>query len=120
VNPQTPPQRLPSRSSPPCPASRASHQSRTEAAVDEANELLDRALAEEVLADSADTAASDAATSAGVSSSLGASALAKRARDHAGEAKGLVADDNTRAARLLKDRCDDIRNNARALLAEFQ
>lgn len=93
---------------------------RSEAAANEGDELLDQALAEEKLAETAETTASYAATAAGVTINLGASALAERARDQAGKAKGLVAEDNSRTARMLKDRCDDIRKNARALLVGLQ
>lgn len=92
----------------------------SEAAANDADDLLDQALAEEGFAEGAETAASDAAAAAGTSPSLGPTGLAERARDQAREAKGLVAGDTSRTARTLKHQCDDIRNTAHALLAEFQ
>lgn len=92
----------------------------SEAAAREADELLEQALAEEQLAEGAEAAASTAAATAGASITLGIRGLAERARDQAGEAKGLVADGTGRTARMLKDQCDDIRNNARALLARLE
>jgi hypothetical protein len=90
-----------------------------EAVTNEADGLLARALAEEEMADSAELAASKSTDAAGTSTSIGWAGLAERARDQAGEAKGMVAGDSSREARLLKSRCDDIRNNARALLADL-
>lgn len=90
-----------------------------ESAADEADDLLAKALAEEEMADGAEVAASESAGAAGTSTSVGWAGFAERARDKAGEAKGLVSGDSSREARLLKGRCDDIRNNARALLAEL-
>jgi hypothetical protein len=92
----------------------------SEVAANEADDLLAHALAEEELAEGADTAASDAAAAAGTSTSVGPTGLAERARDQAGDAKSLVAGDTSREARMLKNQCDDIRNNARALLAEIR
>jgi hypothetical protein len=92
----------------------------SEAAAKEADELLASAVAEEERAAAAQAAASDAASAAGTALSLGSAGLAERARDQAGAAKELVADDSSREARMLKDKCDDIRNNARTLLAEIQ
>lgn len=90
-----------------------------ESAANEAEGLLAMALAEEEMADSARILASASADAAGASTDVGWEGLAERARDQAGEAKVLVANDSSREARLLKGRCDDIRNNARALLAEL-
>lgn len=84
---------------------------------DEADDRLAKALAEEEMADGAEDAASESARAAGTSTSVGSTGLAERASGQAVEAKGLVSGDSSREARLLKDRCDDIRNTARALLA---
>lgn len=91
----------------------------SEAAADKADDLLDQALAEEQLAETAERAASAAAAVAGTSISLSPLGLAERARDQVGEARGMVVDHTSRRARMLKDQCDDIRNNARVLLARF-
>lgn len=93
---------------------------RSEAAANEADDLLDQAITEDELAKAAEAAASGAATASGTSTSLGPTGLAERARDQAGEARDLVADDSSREARMLKNRCEDIRNQARALLVELQ
>lgn len=90
-----------------------------ESAANEADEQLVKALAEEEMAADAEAIASDSAGAAGTSTSVGWAGLAERARDKAGEAKGLVSGDSSRDARLLKGRCDDVRANARALLAEL-
>ena len=92
----------------------------SEAAATEADDVLDQALAQEDLAAAAEVVASDAAVVAGTSTSIGPAGLAERARDQASEAKGLVADDTSRAARMLKDQCDDIRNTARTLLSQLR
>ena len=92
----------------------------SEAAAENADRLLDRALAEERLAEGAEAAASDAASVAGASTSLGPIGLAERARDQAGEAQGLVEGDVSRRARILRAHCADIRNRVRLLLAGLQ
>ena len=69
---------------------------RSEAAANAADDLLDQALAEEELAEEAETAASDAAAAGGTSTSLGPTKLAERALDQAGEAKGLLSGDTSR------------------------
>lgn len=92
----------------------------SEAAAEEADDLLLHALAEDQLAEVAAATAAAAASAAGTTTSLGPTLLAQRAHDQAGEAKGLVASDTGRQARLLKGRCDDIRTNARALLAQLE
>lgn len=92
---------------------------RSDAAAKEADDLIEAALAEEELGKAADLAASEAAADAGTSVSVGPTLLAEHARDHAGAARALVAEDSSREARTLKDRCDDIRNQARTLLAEL-
>lgn len=91
-----------------------------EAATAGAGSILDQALTEDQLADRAETAASTAADLAGTSINLGPIGLAERARVQAGEARGLVADDTSRRARVIRHQCEDIRNNARALLAQLQ
>ena len=92
----------------------------SEAAAENADRLLDRALAEERLAEGAEAAASDAASVAGASTSLGPIGLAERARGQAGEAQGLVEGDVSRRARILRAHCADIRNRVRLLLAGLQ
>lgn len=92
----------------------------SDAAAKEADDLIEAALAEDELAKAADLAASEAAAAAGTSVTLGPAGLAGKARDRAGDARALVAEDSSREARLLKDRCDDIRNQARTLLAALQ
>jgi hypothetical protein len=92
----------------------------SDAAAKEADDLIEAALAEDELAKAADLIASEAAADAGTSVSLGPILLAEHARDRAGDARALVAEDASREARVLKHRCDDIRNQARTLLAELQ
>jgi len=92
----------------------------SDAAAKEADDLIEAALAEDELGKAADLAASEAAADAGTSVSLGPTLLAEHARDRAGDARALVAEDSSREARILKGRCDDIRNQARSLLAELQ
>lgn len=92
----------------------------SEAAAKEADALLASAVAADERAAQAQASAAHAASAAGASVSLGPSGLAERARDQAVEARELVAGDASRDARMLRDKCDDIRNNARTLLAQIQ
>lgn len=92
----------------------------SDAAAKEADDLIEAALAEDELAKAADLAASEAAVDAGTSVTLGPVLLAEHARDRAGDARMLVAEDSSREARILKDRCNDIRNQARTLLTDLQ
>lgn len=93
---------------------------KSNSAAKEADDLIEAALAEDELGKAADLAASEAATDAGTSVSLGPTLLAEHARDRAGDARSLVAEDSSREARILKGRCDDIRNQACTLLAELR
>jgi hypothetical protein len=92
----------------------------SDAAATEADDLIEAALAEDELAKAADLAASAAAADAGTSVTLGPTLLAEHARDRAGDARALLDEDSSREARILKDRCQDIRNQARRLLADLQ
>lgn len=91
----------------------------SEAATLKADALLEKALAEDQLADVAEATARAAAAAAGTSTDLGPRGLAVRARDQASEARESIADGTDRRARLLKDQCEDIRSQARTLLAQL-
>ncbi|MQA86032.1 MAG: hypothetical protein GEV03_15740 [Streptosporangiales bacterium] len=86
---------------------------------DEADQLMERALEEELAAGKAEAAAGQAAAGAGVSVTLGAEQLAVRADSQATEAKQLITGEKDREARMLRSRCDDIRWQAQLLLSRM-
>lgn len=92
----------------------------SETAAAQADELLASAVAEEELANQALEAAETAAEAGGAGSGLGPAGLAQRARDNAAAAKELVSGDTGRDARILRNQCEDVRNQARELLDQLQ
>lgn len=85
-------------------------------AADEAERLLDAAMAAELDADEAEATARGEAEFAGVPVGSGPEGLAKEALSRATTAAGLLADASDREARLLRGKCEDIRATARTML----
>lgn len=80
-----------------------------------ADELIERALEEDLLADEAEREAGDAAEAAGVSSDLAAVSIAEQASHRAGKAIQFVEHDTSRRARVIRARCTEVKSRASLL-----
>lgn len=90
-----------------------------EAEVGEADELLARAVEADDTSSAEAALAATTAQSLGVSSSLGAQHFAEQADQEAGDARAKLSGESGQGALSLRQKCDEIRARARALLEDL-